>query len=107
MNFLQELKDVMEDEFPLLINTYLIDAQLRLEALQKSFNYDQAEEVRRTAHSFKGSSANLGALELVELLRKMEDCGREGKLDKAEGLLVEVQREYRYVKAIMTQWSTL
>jgi len=36
----------------------------------------------------------------------MEDCGREKKLDEAEGLLAEVQREYGYVKAAMTQWSS-
>jgi len=106
MSVLQELKGVMEDEFSLLINTYLSDAELRIDALKKAFKDKKAEAVCRTAHSFKGSSSNLGAVELVELLRKMEDCGREKKLDEAEGLLAEVQREYGYVKAAMTQWSS-
>ena len=68
---LAELKDVLEDEFGILISTYLADAKLRLQGLQNQ-DYDA---VRLAAHSLKGASANLGALLLAELCEKLEhDC---------------------------------
>ena len=72
---LAELKEVLEDEFGILISTYLADAKLRLQLIEQGLQNQDYEAVRLAAHSLKGASANLGALILAELCEKLEhDC---------------------------------
>lgn len=72
---LAELKEVLEDEFSVLIDTYLTDAKFRLQLIENGINSQDYEAVRLAAHSLKGASANLGALVLAELCEKLEhDC---------------------------------
>lgn len=72
---LAELKEVLEDEFGVLIDTYITDAQLRLRLIQQGINSQDYEAVRLAAHSLKGASANLGAIQLADLCEKLEhDC---------------------------------
>jgi HPt (histidine-containing phosphotransfer) domain-containing protein len=68
---LAELKEVLEDEFGVLISTYLTDAKFRLQLIQNGINSQDYEAVRLAAHSLKGASANLGALLLAANLRKV------------------------------------
>ena len=75
MEQLNELKEVLEDEFQVLINTYLIDAQLRLKLIEEGLDTKNYEQVRLAAHSLKGASANIGALILTQLCEQLEhDC---------------------------------
>lgn len=72
---LADLRILLEDDFSDLIETFLGDAHQRhseLVALQQQTKVD-AQALRRTAHSFKGSSLNLGATRLAELCRRLED----------------------------------
>ena len=79
---LAELKDVLEDEFGILISTYLADAKLRLQLIEQGLQNQDYEAVRLAAHSLKGASANLGALLLAELCEKLEhDCKVGNKLN--------------------------
>ena len=72
---LAELKEVLEDEFSVLIETYVTDAQFRLQLIQNGINNQDYEAVRLAAHSLKGASANLGALILAQLCERLEhDC---------------------------------
>lgn len=72
---LAELKEVLEDEFGVLISTYLTDAKFRLQLIQNGINSQDYEAVRLAAHSLKGASANLGAVILAQLCEKLEhDC---------------------------------
>lgn len=75
---LAELKEVLEDEFDVLINTYLTDAQLRLQLIEQGIAAQNYEQVRLAAHSLKGASANIGALQLAQLCEHLEhDCKAE------------------------------
>nr|WP_283100946.1 Hpt domain-containing protein [Pseudomonas sp. MWU13-2517] len=60
----------MEDEYPKLLETFLDDSQKRVEALRKA--RDDAKALGRIAHSFKGSSGNLGAVRLAQLCQRLE-----------------------------------
>ena len=79
---LAELKDVLEDEFGILISTYLADAKLRLQLIEQGLQNQDYDAVRLAAHSLKGASANLGALILAQLCEKLEhDCKVGNKLN--------------------------
>jgi len=51
---LSGLQEVMEGEYPKLLDTFLDDSQKRVEALRKA--RDDAKALARIAHSFKGCS---------------------------------------------------
>jgi len=98
MDMLSEIKDVMEDDFGVLIETYLQDSVNRITAIREAIGASDCEALRRAAHSFKGSCSNVGAALLAEHLRQLEELGKDNKLDGADGLLVDIENEYNHVR---------
>ncbi|MBL4866152.1 MAG: Hpt domain-containing protein [Pseudomonadales bacterium] len=101
MDALQELREVMEDEFGTLIATYLDDSVVRLESLKEALETHDADALRKAAHSFKGSCGNIGAPTLEDLCRQVEDIGRDGGVDEAGPLMDLIVSEYQEVKVMM------
>jgi len=91
---LNELKMIMENDFDLLITTFITDSQERIATLKKAVAAGDAYAVRASAHSFKGSSLNICAPLLSELCRQLESEGREGQLISASDLLASVEIEF-------------
>ena len=97
-NVLSGLQEVMEGEYPKLLDTFLDDSQKRVEALRKA--RDDAKTLGRIAHSFKGSSGNLGAVRLAELCRRLEDGSAEpAQVDLGE-LVDEIDQEFALVRPL-------
>ena len=100
---LAELKDVLEDEFGILISTYLADAKLRLQLIEQGLQNQDYGAVRLAAHSLKGASANLGALLLAQICERLElDC-KVGHYVECNGLFVEAQAEFVQVEVLLKQ----
>ncbi|MGD8176768.1 Hpt domain-containing protein [Marinimicrobium sp. ARAG 43.8] len=104
-DILETLQDVMEDQFPVLIETFLSDSEDRIRQLQRAIASGEADMVRRQAHSFKGSCHNIGAERLGNLCAGMEQRGRDGELDGLEQLLVEIQNEFSRLKPMLKRFS--
>ena len=92
------LREVMEDEFCHLIETYIADSQARISSLQRALVEADCDAVRRAAHSFKGSCSNIGAAGLVHLCQTIEQAAAEGVLEGLEHKLVELQAEFHQVQ---------
>jgi len=92
------LQEVMESEYPKLLDTFLDDSQKRVEALRKA-RYD-AKALGRIAHSFKGSSGNLGAMHLAELCRQLEERSAEKAVTGLEGLVDQIDTEFALVRQL-------
>lgn len=88
-----ELREIMEDEFIGLIEMFLNDLPIQMERLQIAVAQSDAETVYRVAHRIKSSCGNLGALRLMELIRRMEQAGRRQVLNDAADLLRCVQTD--------------
>jgi HPt (histidine-containing phosphotransfer) domain-containing protein len=99
---IEELKELMEEDFPLLINTFLEDSSKRLVALELAIAEDNANEVRESAHGIKGSSSNLGAAKLAEISSNLETMGRTGDLSEAVAMFSEMNNEYKIVLEYFT-----
>jgi HPt (histidine-containing phosphotransfer) domain-containing protein len=99
LNTIQQLKELMADDFQLLIETFVIDSEKRLVMLSDSIETDDAEKLRTSAHAFKGSALNLSAANLTELCYKLEMIGKQGSVNGADSLLQQVEEEYQQVKA--------
>lgn len=96
---LSDLQEVMEDGYLQLLETFLEDSEKRLDQLHGA---KDAYELGLAAHSFKGSSSNMGAVGLASLCSQLEERVRQQPLYGIEDLInridqeyVEVQRFYR------------
>ncbi|MCP3848716.1 MAG: Hpt domain-containing protein [Gammaproteobacteria bacterium] len=93
-NVLNELKEIMEDDFDELISVFESDAQVQIENLKAAIDTSNAADVRCIAHTIKGSSANLGLTDLSECCRVLEFEATENSLVKADVLLEKIIKEY-------------
>lgn len=97
---LATLRELMEADFPVLLDTFLSDAGERLLILWRTCAAGQAEELRRTAHSFKGSCCNVGAVALGALCEQLEDLALQGNLTEAPALIERIEREFAIVRIL-------
>ncbi len=101
-DMLIELRDVMEEDFPLLIETFLRDSMQRLVSIQDALQNGQAEEFSRACHTLKGSCINLGLDRLADFCRQGELMGGAADLSQGEPLLQAIKREYGAVRELLT-----
>jgi HPt (histidine-containing phosphotransfer) domain-containing protein len=97
---LAALQDVMEDEYPVLLDTFLVDSEERLLLLRQAQQEADAHNLRLAAHSFKGSCSNMGANMLAGLCKQLEEVGRREQLDLAPELIEQVEREFAIVRIL-------
>ncbi len=81
-----------------LVDMYLEDAQALLQDLQSALAKASAEDVGRTAHKLKGSSANMGAQRISHLATELEEAGRSASLGNAPQLVMTLENELGSVK---------
>jgi histidine phosphotransfer protein HptB len=96
---LSVLQEVMEDGYPLLLDTFLSDSQERLRQLHEA-KADDATQLIATAHSLKGSSSNMGAIRLAELCQQLEQRAKELSLGGIEKLVAEIDGELAIVRPL-------
>ena len=92
---LSGLQEVMEGEYPKLLDTFLEDSKKRVDALRGARN--DAKALGRIAHSFKGSSGNLGAVRLAHLCQRLESESVEAAADLG-ALVDQIDREFALVR---------
>ncbi len=81
-----------------VIDLYFADSLRMLDGLRKAVTDSDALLLQQVAHSFKSSSANLGALALADLSRQMEAAGRDRSTDGTGDLLLQIETEYAAVR---------
>ncbi|WP_434563012.1 Hpt domain-containing protein [Pseudomonas sp. R1-6] len=97
LDVLSTLKEVMEDGYPELLDTFLKDSEARLRVLHEARD---AQMLSATAHSFKGSSGNMGAIRLAELCGELEQRAKEPSLRGIESLVNEIDSEFAHVRTL-------
>ena len=95
---LATLREVMEDEFALLLDTFLTDSDERLRLLRQAEVVGDAVAMRMAAHSFKGSCSNMGAHDLAELCRQLEARATQAPAHGIEDLITQIECEYLKVR---------
>ena len=98
-----ELKDIMEEDFGLLLETFLSDAVERLKCIGEAIAVSDAVALRDAAHSFKGSCGNIGAVRLSSMASSLEQQAASIDWAVAKTSLVEMQREYLQVQQLIQQ----
>lgn len=88
---LQELREIMEDEFDGLLETFLSESTRQYDAIDSAMQAGDADGLRLAAHSLKGSCGNVGAHVLQQTCAEIESLARAGTLDPAAQLVVSAQ----------------
>ena len=99
---IEELKDLMGDDFGMLIETFISDSEQRIIDLNVAITANNATDLREIAHGLKGSSSNLGAEELASISYTLESMGLHAELDDAAGNYQKLIAEYSKVKDYFT-----
>jgi signal transduction histidine kinase/CheY-like chemotaxis protein/HPt (histidine-containing phosphotransfer) domain-containing protein len=74
---LEELYEIMEDEFVSVLESYLNSAPGLMYGIRDAVKDLDMDALVKSAHPLKSSSANVGAMELSTLARELEFKGRE------------------------------
>ena len=91
------LRDVMEGGFSDLLDTFIADSDERLQQLHLARG---PTELMAVAHSFKGSSSNMGAIRLARLCAELEAGVQKMPVDGIEALVLKIDREYQTVRRL-------
>ncbi|MGB5305088.1 MAG: response regulator [Gammaproteobacteria bacterium] len=80
-----------------VVGLYLDKSPAILASLREAIGNNESSGVQSAAHSLKSSSANLGALELSELFKTMENMGRNHAIEGAAEILAEIEAKFELV----------
>ena len=82
-----------EDFLAELSDTFLVDAPGQLATLRGAIEQEDADALRRVAHTLKSNGATFGAERFAELCRDLEERAKNGRLDGTAGLADQVEVE--------------
>lgn len=87
LSTLTALRELMGSDYALLVDTFMTDAEQRLQWMQRCYGAADWAALAACAHSFKGSCGNMGALALQEHCRQLEEAARAGDSARLAALL--------------------
>ncbi len=103
-----DLIDMMGDDFADLVRIYLHDAPVHVAEIHAAALRNDLQGLVGPAHILKSSSANLGALQLAEHARRIESGARQGQLPQAAVDMSEhLERIYLEASSELTRLLTL
>jgi histidine phosphotransfer protein HptB len=83
MDLVGELRDIMAEGFAGLVDSYEQDTARKLDLMRAALESEARDTLRQLAHNLKGSSSNVGALEVSARCLSIEqeaDGGQTGHL---------------------------
>jgi CheY-like chemotaxis protein/HPt (histidine-containing phosphotransfer) domain-containing protein len=99
---LERLMESIRDDdpglLPALVDTFLGEVPGVVETARRGLQQEQADEVRRAAHTLKSNGATFGATNLSELSRQLEVLAGLGDMDGAATLIAQIEAEYERVR---------
>lgn len=98
---LVSLQDVMGEEYPVLLDTFMVDSDERVRCIHQALSAQDPQALRLAAHSFKGSCSNMGAPLLARLCKDLEEEARRERLDDAPELVEQIEREFAIVRILL------
>jgi len=98
---LDDLKDIMEEDFQMLLDTFIADSEAKIVEIGNIISGGDAEALRQVAHSIKGSSGNVCATSLSEVARQLEAMGKDGDISGAPEVYEALKIEFAISKDIL------
>jgi len=100
---LDHLRHVMGGDISPLLQQFIAYAKEQIDGIKKALDQQDAEDVRRKAHQFKGESLQLGANHLGYLCKDIEMLAKDSKLEHIPVYIIKLERELTQVKTALAQ----
>jgi HPt (histidine-containing phosphotransfer) domain-containing protein len=84
-----------------LIELYLQDTPVKIEAIQQAVGTAQRETLKRAAHSLKGSSGTLGVRQLASICEELEALADDALTPDAKRIVHQLEQEFVRVQAAL------
>jgi signal transduction histidine kinase/FixJ family two-component response regulator len=101
MDRLLDLTDGSNDNLRELIEMYLKQTDKQFDQMKAAIGNNEADSLRRLAHSCAGSSATLGMTQMVPRLRELEKMGAANTLADANKVFAAATHEYQRVQSFI------
>jgi two-component system, sensor histidine kinase and response regulator len=82
-----------------IYDAFLSSGAEYLAGIRASAEKNDGAGLRETAHAMKGASANIGAHQLAEICRQLEDLGNRGRANEAPGTVERLAQEFARVRS--------
>ncbi|MFY9223768.1 MAG: response regulator [Blastocatellia bacterium] len=84
-----------------LIDMFVKDAPKKLDILRNALQQSNFVEVRRIAHTLKGSSGSLGANQMMKICAEMEQRCKNNSFEGLENLLLQLEMEFIRAESVL------
>lgn len=105
MRVIADLRELGGDDDPgllaELIELFLSDAPARIRELETGLASGEIKLVERAAHTLKSSSANIGALNLSALCKRIEELARNQQKDAIKSLVADTTKSFSEAEAVL------
>lgn len=103
-SFLEEAADG-EREFVIeVLQTFLQDSFGRVGRIQFSIDTQDWVQLKKEAHTLKGSSGSVGANQLAQYSLFLMECAKNGDIFQAREIMRSLQQEYNAVTTIIRHY---
>jgi signal transduction histidine kinase/CheY-like chemotaxis protein/HPt (histidine-containing phosphotransfer) domain-containing protein len=99
LEVVDDLRDAMGDQFKMLVALYLEDAPIQLAKLEAAAVLGDKAQMVSAAHTLKSSSANLGAMQVSALSKRIEHGARDMSLQNPLVAVTLLGAEYHRAEA--------
>ena len=101
MDVISELREIMGDEYLGLIRLFLEDAPSHIDRLRAAATTNDVAGMVAPSHTLKSSSANLGALALSAIAKRIELGARTQLLPSPAFAVKMLETEFQRAKAAL------
>jgi len=94
-----EIADLMGDSMGEFIETYLGNSPKLIEGINIALPAGDTATVIHNAHQLKGGSGSIGAMQVFQYAKRMEEDGKDGQLDGLPAIFTELKVAYDEVES--------
>jgi PAS domain S-box-containing protein len=103
-NVLNELRDIMEDEFTEVLQLYLDESVSLMSDIHAGFS-EEPDKLLRALHTLKSSSRNVGAMRLGDIAANMEALVKAEDVGSAKVHLDDLQEVFTETHALINKYT--
>jgi HPt (histidine-containing phosphotransfer) domain-containing protein len=101
MDELEQLKEIMEDEFEMLTSLFISDSAKLLNDITQAYKARDNEALRIAAHTLKGSSSNMCVASISDISKEIEDKAKANDMQGVDGLIEKLDTIHPQVCTIL------
>ncbi len=100
---LASLQEVMEDEYPVLLDTFVLDSEERLRSLHAALQAGGCPGFAAYRTQLQGRQQQHGRGTPAGYCKELEESARRGDLQRAPALIEQMEREFAIVRILFKQ----